>query len=308
MTAGDERRLVAVGVDGSLEATEAARYASAAAHTRGVDLLLVHAYQLPPRAGALTETAVESARRAAERVGTDVLSQVRIAPDQLVDSLVELTTAELLLLRVSRRAELVVLGKHSFDLADQLLTGPVMSTVAASSLCPVVVVPRGWSRARWPARAVAVALDGETSAGAALRFAFDEAELRRWPVVALHTLARPGQGARFGGEAVNIEELLAGQKEDHPDVEVSTVMTLGEPSPAIQRASATVGLLVLGRPHRHVGLRSWSHSVARSVLAGAQCPVVIVPPEPRVRARPDGVARGEHAQRQRSAVVHTSAR
>jgi nucleotide-binding universal stress UspA family protein len=285
MTAGDERRLVAVGVDGSLEATEAARYAATAAHARGLDLLLVHAYQLPPRVGALTEAAIASARRAAERVGSDVLSQVRMAPDQQAHSLVELTTAELLLLRVSRRAELVVLGKHAFDLANQLLTGPVMSMVAASSSCPVVVVPRGWSRVRRPARAVAVALDGETSAEAALQFAFDEAELRRWPVIALHTVPRAGPSARSADEVVNIEELLAGQKEDHPDVEVSTVVTGGEPSPAILRASATAGLLVVGRPHRQVGLRSWSHSVARSVLAGAQCPVAIVPPEFAVRGR-----------------------
>ena len=284
MTAGDERRLVAVGVDGSLEATEAARYAAGAAHARGVGLLLVHAYQLPPRVGALTETTIASARQAAERVGTDVLSQVRIAPDLQVHSVVELTTAEQLL-RVSRRAELVVLGKHVFDLSNQLLIGPVMSTVAASSSCPVVVVPRGWSWVRRSARAVAVALDGETSAESALRFAFDEAELRRWPVIALHTVSRAGQRAPFGGEAVNIEELLAGQKEDHPDIEVSTVVTSGEPSPGILRASATVGLLVVGRPHRQVGPRSWSHSVARSVMAGAQCPVVIVPPELRVPAR-----------------------
>jgi nucleotide-binding universal stress UspA family protein len=286
MTAGDERLLVAVGVDGSLEATEAARYAAAAAHARGVDLLLVHAYQLPPRAGALTETMVASARRAAERVGPDVLSQVRIAPDQEVHSVVELTTAELLLLRVSRRAALVVLGQHAFDLSNQLLTGPVISAVAASSSCPVVVVPRGWSRVGRPARAVAVALDGETSAAAALRFAFEEAELRRWPVIALHTMSRPGPSAPFVAHAVNIEELLAGQKEDHPDVEVSTVVTSGEPSPAILRMSGTVGLLVLGRPHRQTGLRAWAHSVPRSVLAGAQCPVVIVPPELEARTDP----------------------
>jgi nucleotide-binding universal stress UspA family protein len=293
MITGDERRLVAVGVDGSLEATEAARYAAAAALARGVDLLLLHAYQPPPRVGALTETAVASARRAADQVGSDVLSQLRIAPDQQVRTVVELTTAELLLLRVSRRAELVVLGQHLFDLSNQLLTGRVMSTVAASSSCPVVVVPRGWSRVSRPARAVAVALDGQTSAEAALRFAFDEAELRRWPVIALHTISGPGQSARFVGEAGSIEDLVAAQKMDHPDVEASIVVTGGEPSRAILRASGTVGLLVMGRPLRQVGLRSWSHSVAGSVLAGTQCPVVIVPSRFNVHGELEDVVRSE---------------
>jgi nucleotide-binding universal stress UspA family protein len=224
---------------------------------------------------------------------------VRIPPDLQVHSVVELTTAELLLLRVSRRAELVVLGQHAFDLSNQLLIGPVVSRVAASSSSPVVVVPKGWSWVRRPAREVAVALDGETSARSALRFAFDEAELRHWPVIAVHTVSGAGQRASFDSEAVNIEELLAGQKEDHPDIQVSTVVTSDEPSPGILRASATAGLLVVGRPHRPVGMLSWSRSVARSVLAGAQCPVAIVPPEPSGWDEVVDVIHRDQAQRER---------
>ena len=41
------QRMVAAGVDGSPESVAAARYAVQAASDRGLDLLLVHAYELP---------------------------------------------------------------------------------------------------------------------------------------------------------------------------------------------------------------------------------------------------------------------
>ena len=196
MTEQTGRTWVAAGVDGSMEATEAARYAAHAAHVRGLSLLLVHAYQPPPRSGTLTKEGIDAARRAADQLVREVASQVRVATDQQVDTLVELTTPELLLRRVADRSALVAVGQHVFHLGDQLLTGPVASAVAATARCPVVVVPRGWSRTHGRDRSIAIALDGETAAEAALAFAFGEAELYGLPLVAVHAMAPAAAGGR----------------------------------------------------------------------------------------------------------------
>jgi nucleotide-binding universal stress UspA family protein len=51
----------------------------------------------------------------------------------------------------------------------------------------------------------------------------------------------------------------------------------GEPDEALLRASDGAALVVVGRPHRSHGRRSWGHSVARSVLGRTRCPLFVVP-------------------------------
>jgi nucleotide-binding universal stress UspA family protein len=269
----EQRSVVVAGVDGSLEAAEAAQYAALAADARGLDLLVVHAYAPPPGATGLVGL---FAAEAAQRVADDALTQIRMPVGLQVHTEVERTTPGALLMRLSRSAALVTLGQHAFDVADQLVEGSVAGPLAVTAGCPVVVVPRGWSRATRRARTVAVALDGTNSAEAVLDFAFAEAERQQSPVVALHALARGEVVGSVDAEVRDLEEILAAAKESHPDLTLSVRLVGGDVAQAILDASAGVRLMVVGRPHR-TGLGAvWRRSVTQAVLATARCPLVVV--------------------------------
>lgn len=64
-------RLVAAGVDGSQEGLAAARYAVHAADVRGLDVLLVHAYELPPLNTPVDESMVDACHRLAQKLVDD---------------------------------------------------------------------------------------------------------------------------------------------------------------------------------------------------------------------------------------------
>jgi nucleotide-binding universal stress UspA family protein len=269
------RGTVVVGVDGSLEAAEAAQYAASAAEARGADLLVVHAFSFP--GGAEPGDHLSAATHgAAQRVADDTLTQVRVPASLRVRTRVEATTPTALLLRLSRDATLVVLGQHAFDLGDQLLVGSVAGPLASAAGCPVVVVPRGWSRAGRRSPVVAVALDGTSSAEPELAFAFAEAERSHAPVVALHAAGADEGRAAAAASTRNLEEILAGGRESHPDLAVSVRRVSGEAAAVVLDASSVVRLMVVGRPHRGPAAWRWRRSVALAVLATASCPLAVV--------------------------------
>jgi nucleotide-binding universal stress UspA family protein len=74
----------------------------------------------------------------------------------------------------------------------------------------------------------------------------------------------------------NIEEILAGWKEDNPDVLVQVEVVAGDPADAIRDHADHAGLMVVGRAHQR-RFRSWSQSVASAVLDHCRCPLVIAP-------------------------------
>lgn len=267
---------VVVGVDGSLEAAEAAQYAALAADARGVDLLLVHGFSPPAGPGSTGQHGRAAALGAAQRVADDTLTQVRVPPGLHVHSHVEAGTPGALLLRLSEGAALVVLGQHVFDVSDQLVAGSVAGPLASTAPCPVVVVPRGWSRVARRSRTVAVALDGAGSAAPVLAFAFNEAARSQSPVVALHGVVPHESAATAAASVRDLEEILAGSRQSYPDLAVSVRMMTGEVAAAVLDASARVRLVVVGRPHGRFGRRRWHRSVALAVLATAGCPLAVV--------------------------------
>ena len=269
------RGVVAVGVDGTPEAAQAAQWAVYAAQLRHLDVLVVSAYEIQMINPELPPEATVAVRSAAERVVGEVVCQLIVPPTMKVDTLIEMSSPVTLLLRVSATAALLVLGAHHFNLIDRLLTGPVASAVAAQASCPVVVVPGGRTATGVDIRPVVVALDGETAATATLDFAFAEAELRGCGVTALHALAVrdpvSDQGRRTG-----LAEVLAGHEQDHPDIPVRALFIPGDPEHAIIDSSFSAAMVVVGRPHRR-RLGSWSRSVAKAVLDHTHCPLVVVP-------------------------------
>jgi nucleotide-binding universal stress UspA family protein len=87
-----------------------------------------------------------------------------------------------------------------------------------------------------------------------------------------------GEGSFFSEERASLGAVLAGAKQDHPDVEVRTLLVSGDPQVRIVEESVVGQLMVVGRPHsgRHLG--SWSRSVAHAVMDRSFCPLLIAPP------------------------------
>jgi nucleotide-binding universal stress UspA family protein len=269
------RGVVAVGVDGTPEAAQAAQWAVDAAQLRHLDVLVVSACEIQMLSPELGPEAIAAVRSAAEWAAREVESQLIVPPTMKVDTLVEMSSPVTLLLRVSATASLVVLGGHHFNLVDRLLTGPVASAVAARASCPVVVVPGGRTATGVDIRPVVVALDGETAATATLDFAFAEAELRRCGVTAIHAFAVRDAGSDQG-RRTSLAEVLAGHEQDHPDIPVRALFIPGNPEDVIIDSSFSAATVVVGRPHRR-RLGSWSRSVAKAVLDHTHCPLVVVP-------------------------------
>ena len=291
MSAVAARGTVAVGVDGTPEAVDAARWAVDAAQLRQLDLLLVCGYQIPMMHPELMADSIATTRTAADQILSDVRSQLTIPPAMKVATMVELASPVMLLRRVSEKAALVVIGGHHFNLIDRLLSGPVASPVAAHADCPVVVVPGAWSRTAVNIRPIVVALDGQTAATAALDFAFAEAELRRCGVTALHAFALR-DASSDESKRVSIAEVLAGHEQAHPDIAVRALFLPGEPEDAIIDQSVSAAMVVVGRPHRRrVG--SWTRSVAKAVLDHTLSPLVVVPQVSADHHAPSSAIRGE---------------
>jgi nucleotide-binding universal stress UspA family protein len=158
--------------------------------------------------------------------------------------------------------------------------------------CPVAIAPRGWSER--PLSAIAVAVVPSPEGRAALRAAAELARAARVPLRVVMVLSdspdaeeadelarelAPGGGGTGGGAAVLQPALTSAALDLAPSatLEVVSDVFVGDPVDTLVRASKRAGLLVLGS--RAYGPAEEVHAggVARRVLAGARCPVVVVP-------------------------------
>jgi nucleotide-binding universal stress UspA family protein len=175
------------------------------------------------------------------------------------------------------RATMLVLGRDHVSWGERLLMGAVTSQIAGHVDCPLIVVPSGWhARQAWPPQPVVVALDGETAAKPVLNLAFEEARLRHTRLVVLHAEPMSASDRDVTAARLDLEILLAGWKQDHPDVAISTAIVSGDADAQLVRWSRSAAVLVVGRPHQH-GWGSWTRSVARSVMKRTHCPLIVAP-------------------------------
>lgn len=276
---GRASQLVAVGVDGTEVTSEAARYAAEVAGQRGWDLMLVHSYRDEAGGPDLEPADPLATSRAAERVVDDVLSLLQLGNHTRVHRMVTPSSAVDALCQVSRYVSLLVLGQPRVNHGDPLLDGRVGAAVAAGAHCPVVVVPPGWDPGGASGRQVVVALDGETPSEAALRIAFEEAELYGTGVLALLGVPGRPEDQFLADEGASLGVLLAQVERDHPGVQVRTLTFNGAARADVLRTSVAAAQVVVGRPRPDRESASWSRLAAGAVAAGSVCPVVIAPPE-----------------------------
>nr|WP_041820877.1 universal stress protein [Streptomyces davaonensis] len=287
---------VIVGVDGSEAGLDAVDWAADAAVRHGLPLRIVHASLWERYEGdALAETPGAAPDVVTEH---DLAEGVVALADQRARQRapnLEITTSVLpedpvsALLREASLASTVVTGVRGRGPIRELLLGSVGLSLAARAPCPVVVV-RGRAENRRTANARIVLGVGDTTAAAAVRYAFREAEARECEVEAVRAWRRPAHRTAphplLTGEPAHAEEdrasELLGQAldsiaEDHSGVRLHRSLVEGSARHALVTRSSAADLLIIGAHRRHGHLGPQLGLVGHTVLHHAECPVAVVP-------------------------------
>jgi nucleotide-binding universal stress UspA family protein len=248
---------VVVGYDASPHVEEAVR--------RGALLRVVHA------------PSSDQERRAGERAVTAATAQItRRCPELPVESrLLDVDIVEGLV-RQSRGAAVLVLGRCSHNHYASLPLGSVSQRLVAHSPCPTVIVgsptPEEPSSTTPDGPVVLGVRPGESPT--VVDFAFEAAALRGVPLHFTSAL-RTATGAPEAHE--ELEQLLLCAIKARPDVPVHLDLRTESPEAALVRASRGAGLLVTGLrlPRQRFALPAGR--VTQRVLHRALCPVAVVP-------------------------------
>lgn len=280
---------IVVGIDGSTHADLALRWAVREAQLRDAELELVHGYAVEVLRTALRE----SSRELAE--GT--VAQVVARNGELLDGVKWSTTLTPLvrgqyahaLVEAGDEAELVVVGSRGLDGFAELLLGSTSYRTAGHAPCPVAVV-RGGDSAE-AARSVVVGIDDSRVARRALRWAVEEATLRRVPLTVVHAyllptlhllgdartdreIAQVRTWAQERAEAVMSNALATIGASDLP---LERVTALGSPAGVLLDHTRPDDLLVVGCRGRTTLGRMVLGSVSHQVLHHAAGTVVVAP-------------------------------
>jgi len=277
---------VVVGVDGSVRATQAVRWAAAEAERRGLSLRLVSAVggdvavvPHPELAQPYEQMLVERAREALDAGAADV---ARDTPGLRVETVLMSGHPVAVLREQSREAQLVVIGDRGWSRVEGLIAGSVSVALATHAHCPVVVV-RGADRSA-PAPVV-VGVDGSETSEAAVAFAYEAAASRRVGLVAVYvwsdmfadpllvpltdTAAMNDEGRRI------LAERLAGWAEKYPDVAVERVVARDRPAHALLAQAERGQLVVVGSHGRGEFAGLVLGSVSNTLLHRSPCPVAV---------------------------------
>jgi nucleotide-binding universal stress UspA family protein len=287
-------RPVVVGVDGSESALEAVRWAAWEAHRRGVPLRLVSAFGWTAGhhlgdPGLGTDYLAALLQQARDEVAAAAAAAAGVTPELAIEQEVVTGFPVPVLNAEAARAQLVVLGDRGLGGFTGLLAGSVAVALATHASCPVVVV-RGPTPAAPPPLEgpVVVGIDGSPTSEAALAFAFEAADLRGVPLLAVHTWTdyqiESTMTAVLEGDAIDADEhrllaeRLAGWGEKYPGVPVQRLVTRYRPARTLVEQSQHAQLVVVGSRGRGGFAGLLLGSVSHALLHHAGCPVAVVRP------------------------------
>ncbi|MER7134123.1 universal stress protein [Streptosporangium saharense] len=274
---------VVVGTDGSPSAETAVGWAAEDAARRGGALRIVHVREDWRRGTPqeLEETLEGEATGVLEAAAD--LARGR-APGVTVTTSLETGKPVEVLRREAEGAEQLVIGSRGRGGFAGLLLGSVSLSLAGHVDTPVVVVRGEEHEERGE---ILVGFDGSPESEAALEYAFEEAARRGARLRALHGWQLPVMAVGSvaytpliedisGTEERLATEILAPWRERYPGVEVRQAVLFEHPVLALNEASATADLVVVGSR----GLGGFGSavlgSVSHGVLHHAACPVAVV--------------------------------
>lgn len=286
-------RPVVVGVDGSESSTQAVRWAAQEAARRAVPLVLFSVWTPVPAAvphapalGSYEDELVKQGHRWLEAAAA---AAEETAPGVRTSMLQATGSAAARLIGQSASADLIVLGSRGLGGFSGLLIGSTAVSLAAHGYCPVVVVRGEQASAAAADAPVVVGVDGSATSREALTFAFEAADVRGAPLVAVRAwsdLPVPtGWELELGPwpeveqeESELLEASLADERARHPRVHVEQVLVRDAPTRALLEEAAKAQLVVAGSRGRGGFRGLLLGSTSQALIYHSPCPVAVVPP------------------------------
>jgi nucleotide-binding universal stress UspA family protein len=279
---------IVVGVDGSISAVNALKWAADEAARCKAQLMIVYASAVVDSAAYSSATLQMMRSDAAvhgDRVLVEAVGTVRTThPDLPVTTLLRHQRPAEVLIELSGQCALVVVGSHGANRVIGTLLGSVSQRVAAHAIGTVVVVS-GRAPIRDSELGILVGISDTTGGRAALDFACAEAARRGCRVTAVRAYGtfgeyRPGQlyGALPGlreAEAADLSNAVARAQAEYPNVTIDSRLLQQAPTEALARLAADAELLVLGCRHR-AGYPSRLGPLTGYLLHHSTCPVAVV--------------------------------
>lgn len=283
---------IAVGVDGSPSSERALTWAVEQAVADHRALTLVHA--VGPVGAVWMDQAGYDTRiglRAMQTHSQELLAKAHEevegkAPGLAVHEMLRVADPRNLLLEVSRKSAMVVIGSRGRGPVRSLLLGSVGVAVTRHGECPIVVVRPG--NPGLVRRGVLVGVDGTERSLLPLEFAFRQASQRQLPLTVLHafydvraTVTSPHlvleRGADLEEKRLLLAETISGMREKYPDVPVTTELALGLADECMVKMAERMNLVVVGSHHGGAAAEFLFGSVPATVVEHATCPVAVVP-------------------------------
>ncbi|OBB86471.1 universal stress protein UspA [Mycobacterium colombiense] len=283
---------IVLAVDGSPASTVAAGWAAREAAMRHIPLTVVHAVSTPtatfppvPYPESLVTSLEDEGKKAimhATKVAEDAMQPDRTVP--IGRKLVYAAPAPALL-KMSDKAEMIVMGSAGRGLLARGLLGSVSSTVVRHANCPVAVV-RDEELPDLRNAPVLLGTDGSPASELATEIAFDEASRRGVDLVAIHAWSDAAVVEVFEidwpaveGEAErSLAESLAGWQERYPDVTVHRLIAQDRAARHLIDKSETAQLVVVGSHGRGSLSRMLLGSVSNAVLHSVRVPIIVARP------------------------------
>jgi nucleotide-binding universal stress UspA family protein len=269
-------KLIVAGADGSTESLRAVEWAAREATLRGVPLRIVSAAEILPRMtlpphGVDFETVATSiskdrdqALAAAAQAAADMAPGLLMDTDPLDGPPAQAVTHS------GSGALMLVVGSRGLSAFAAMTLGSVSRYAALHASCPVVVVREETMAAH---RLVVVGIRDPEDCAAALAFAFEEAQLRKARLLAVHVWQSPDP------QAVGVlDDLLNDWRGKYPGVDASQNVGHGHPGGVLAGLSASADLVVLGRHGRSDRTLPGPARVIHAVVNHAHGPVATVPP------------------------------
>ena len=267
---------VVVAIDGSEAAIGAAEWAAKEALHRDASLRLVHViHTTDETTGPAGEPSIEN--EYADNCLRAACSALRgNGIDVEVDTAVLHGSVDSALISESKDAALICLGSTGIGRLAAAVLGSTAASVAERAYCPVAIIRSNHDRVLPEAGFIAVILDGRHGGETVMRWAMEEARLRKAPVLALGVWPWP----LFDIDYERFNQHLDHWLHRYPDVTVEVATTRMSAIRYLEGFVGAVQLVVIGsedadRVMELVGPRSVS------ILAHVDCSVLIARDEER---------------------------
>jgi nucleotide-binding universal stress UspA family protein len=260
---------IVVGIDGSDAAIRAAVWATEEAVHHDVALRLVNVIQTsgpsPEQDFELEQEYADAALRAAcaavQATGRPVKTEAAVVRGDVASALIAESTT----------ATLVCVGSVGIGRAASKLFGSTAVRLAEQADCPVAIIRHDEKARPRDNGFVAVVVDDQPGNDEVMRWAMEEARVRRAPVLALGVWRWAGSETGYEGLYRRLDDWLR----RYPDVRVEVAATRTSVTRYLEGQIEAVQLVVIGPADaRHVAQLVGPHSTP--ILTHADCSVLVV--------------------------------